>query len=146
MGIIISIGIAVGLAYAAYWVYDMMMNQTDEAYCESNYPDKEKLTNDKQKLGSYTFATCRLELCSKQRDEFEDAMDDLDFDEATAGEIDSQCYAVCAAFNAVVDCACQNCSVCHEDCGMGYQARCNKHLTCGTHERKVYPQLTAAPA
>lgn len=141
LGLIALVLVGAGI-YFAYWYW---FRGSDPQWCEKNNPDADYFPRSEMGIGTW-MGQCQMNLCKKQWDAFEDQADEVGdpdtFKEATTTEIDSQCASLCASFNLVVDCMCQNCDKCHEVCGMSYLDRCRVSLKCGTSEYKVYPAET----
>lgn len=135
--VFVAIIVVVGI-YFGYQYYLTLSTGVDLNYCSENFPDKPEVSYSDQTTAQYIFQTCPLEVCKKYQEDFVDQIDDLDFDEKTVSEIDAQCYNLCAAFNVLLDCTCNNCRTCHQDCGKGYQTRCEENLSCGTDEYRTY--------
>ena len=157
-GLVLTILVFVAIYFGATYAYNSYIEQSVENWCQDNQKGDDITTDagifditvtkgggvlgigrdDAIAKDPVTGTACNLEICTEYADDLFDTQDDLDFDNATTQDIDSQCMNVCAAWTMLVDCRCKNCPTCHDDCGLGYLARCQKYLSCGTHEYKTF--------
>ena len=121
-----------------YYMYKWWAAARALDYCKDNYPDRELRVSENDGPVLAKNECTSLAMCDDQANTYEDTLDNIELEDADANKVNVECMKLCTAWNSLVQCRCDNCPTCNDDCGMDPIERCRKYVTCGTTEYQVF--------